>query len=51
MTKQPPLAEKQMTGQQEYDEPRSRPIDTSSYAEEHTTGNRQFDDALHKAPH
>ena len=48
MTKQPPSAENQMTGKQQYDEPRGRPIDASSYTEEHAAEGRQFHDALHK---
>ena len=49
MTKQQPSAENQMTGKQQYDEPRGRPIDASSYTEEHTTEGRQVHDAPHKA--
>jgi len=49
MTKQPPSAENQMTGKHQYDEPRGRPINASSYTEEHTTEDRQVHDAPHKA--
>ena len=49
MTKQPPSAENQMTGKQQYDEPRGRPIDASSYTEEQAAEGRQFYDAPHKA--
>jgi hypothetical protein len=49
MTRQQPSAENQMTGKQQYDEPRGRPIDASSYTEEHTTESRQLHDAPHKA--
>jgi hypothetical protein len=48
MAKQQPSAENQMTGKQQYDEPRGRPIDPSSYTEEHPTEDRQFHDAPHK---
>src|SRR5580765_1932120 len=51
MTKQQPAAENQMTGKQQYDEPRGRPIDASSDTEEHTTVSRQLYDAPHKALH
>jgi len=38
-----------MTGKQQYDEPRGRPIDASTYTEEHTSEDRQVHDAaLHK---
>jgi hypothetical protein len=47
--KQPPSAENQMTGKQQYDEPRGRPIDASSYTEEHAAEGRQVHDAPHKA--
>lgn len=51
MTKQPPSAENQMTGKQQHDEPRGRPIDPSSETEEHTAEDRQLDDSvLHKGP-
>jgi hypothetical protein len=49
MTKQPPSAENQMTGKQHHDEPRGRPVDASSYTEEHTSEDRQVHDAPHKA--
>ena len=48
MTNQPPSAENQMTGKQQRDEPRGRPIDASSDTEEHTTEDRQIRDAPHK---
>lgn len=51
MPKQPPSAENQMTGKQQYDEPRSRPIDASSNTEEHAAEGRQLHDALHKDLH
>jgi hypothetical protein len=38
-----------MTGKQQRDEPRGRPIDASSYTEEHATEDRQVHDAPHKA--
>jgi hypothetical protein len=49
MTKQPPSAENQMTGKQQYDEPRGRPIDAPSYTKEHTNEDRQVHDAPHEA--
>src|SRR4030095_1738974 len=49
MTKQPPSAENQMTDKHQYDEPRGRPIDASSYTKEHTTEDRQVHDAPHEA--
>jgi hypothetical protein len=52
MTKQQPAAENHMTGKQQEDEPRGRPIDASSYAEEQNAEGRHLRDAaLHNRPY
>jgi hypothetical protein len=49
MTKQPPIAEYQMTRKHQRYQPRGRPIDASSETEEHTSEERQIHDAPHQA--